>query len=174
MGQRQSGRIPRRRFPDVPRHLVAIDLRGKVTARTFSAANPGKKCAIGSKPDRARANLYFHVNALRTGFINKKAAKGDVSAAQFLHVDVDDLGVKDRIINFSPRPTIVVFSGGGYHSYWRLKEPVEDLDRVEAVNKAIAKQVGGDNCHNIDRIMRLPVPSIFQMQRSRPQAALRQ
>jgi len=30
------------------------------------------------------------------------------------------------------------------------------FDQIEAINKAIAKVVGGDNCHNVDRIMRVP------------------
>ena len=105
---------------------------------------------------QGNANLYFHVNTLRAGFINKKATKGDVLAARFVHVDVDDMGAEDRLLEFSPPPTVIVFSGGGYHGYWKLKEPSDDLARVEAVNLAIAERVGGDNCHNIDRIMRLP------------------
>lgn len=30
------------------------------------------------------------------------------------------------------------------------------FDQIEALNKVIANKVGGDNCHNVDRIMRLP------------------
>ena len=35
-------------------------------------------------------------------------------------------------------------------------EPTTDLDRVERINRQLAADLGGDNCHNIDRIMRLP------------------
>ena len=142
-------------FPNLPRHLVSIDLRGQVTARTFSTEHK-KQMRKWIETRQNKANLYFHVNALRTGFVNKKATKTDVSAGLFLHVDVDDLGAKDLLLEFVPSPTAIVFSGGGYHAYWKLSEAVDDPARVEAVNMAIAKRVGGDNCHNIDRIMRLP------------------
>jgi hypothetical protein len=49
-----------------------------------------------------------------------------------------------------------VFSGGGYQAFWKLREPSTALTRVERVNLEIARRLGGDNCHNIDRIMRLP------------------
>ena len=55
-----------------------------------------------------------------------------------------------------PPPTVTVFSGGGFQAFWALGEPTEDLHRVERLNAALAHQLGGDNCHNIDRIMRLP------------------
>jgi Virulence-associated protein E/RepB DNA-primase from phage plasmid len=142
-------------FPNLPRHLVAIDLDGRVSARTFL---PEDKIEMHDRTEarQGKSNLYFHVNALRPGTKNKKATKADVSAALFLHVDVDDIGAKDRLLAFSPPPTVIVFSGGGYQGFWKLKEPAADLARVEGVNMAIANRVGGDNCHNIDRIMRLP------------------
>jgi hypothetical protein len=142
-------------FPNLPRHLVAIDLNGRVTARTFLPEDR-KEMRARIEARQGNANSYFHVNLLRPGFTDKKATKADVSEALFLHVDVDDLDAKDRLLEFLPPPTVVVCSGGGYHAFWRQKEPADDLDRVEAVNLAIAKRVGGDNCHNIDRIMRLP------------------
>jgi len=29
-------------------------------------------------------------------------------------------------------------------------------EQFRAINKALAAQFGGDNCHNLDRVMRLP------------------
>lgn len=53
-------------------------------------------------------------------------------------------------------PSILVESGGGIHAYWLLSEPVEDHEAIEELNKRLAQIVGGDNTHNIDRVMRLP------------------
>jgi len=141
--------------PATTRHLVAISEGGKVVARSFK---PSENTAVREWIDarQGRANLYFSVNELRSGVANRKATKDDVARALYLHVDVDDVGALDRIRKHLPKPTAVVFSGGGYQAFWKLREPSADLARVERINQQIAQKLGGDNCHNIDRIMRLP------------------
>jgi len=141
--------------PDGPWHLVAMKPDGTPVAQTF---DPDDLDAISTWIDDSQGveNLYFHVNVLTPGFRNKKARKDDVKEAAFLHVDVDDLDALSRIERFAPRPTAVLFSGGGYQAFWRLSETCSDLERVERCNMKIAADLGGDKCHNIDRIMRLP------------------
>lgn len=138
-----------------PRHLVSIPLAGKLEARTF-LPNEEDEMRAWINAWQSKANLYFHVNGLRPGIMNKKATKNDVTKALFVHVDIDDPTAEDRVRSFTPPPTVIVSSGGGFHCYWELKEPNDDLVRVEAINIAVANALGGDNCHNIDRIMRLP------------------
>ncbi|MEW4461322.1 VapE domain-containing protein [Roseibium algicola] len=142
-------------FPGHPRHLVAISKRGHVEACTFQ---PFEDEDMFKWVDERQGvdNLYFHVNGLHQRVVNKKASKEDVVSAHYIHVDIDDPDAEERLLNFALQPTAIVFSGGGYHGYWKLVEPSDDLVRVEAVNQAVAKILGGDNCHNIDRIMRLP------------------
>jgi hypothetical protein len=61
-----------------------------------------------------------------------------------------------------PKPTALVFSGGGYQAFWRLREPrlldgtEPDYEDAKLYNKQLELVLGGDNCHNVDRIMRLP------------------
>jgi len=144
-----------RMFPNRPRHLVAIDPGGRVTARTFSPDQIEEMRAwIDAR--QGEANLYLHVNELRAGMKNKKASKGDVAKALSAHVDIDDVSAESRLRAFAPPPTAIVASGGGFHGYWALAEATTDLVAAEAINVALAKALGGDNCHNIDRIMRLP------------------
>ncbi|MCK7612356.1 VapE domain-containing protein [Roseibium sediminicola] len=142
-------------FPSQPRHLVAISNKGHVEACTFQ---PFEDEDMREWIDERQGvdNLYLHVNGLRPNVLNKKARKEDVLSAHYVHVDIDDLDAAKRISDFTPPPTVTVFSGGGYHHYWKLAEASDDLVRVEAINQAVAKALGGDNCHNIDRIMRLP------------------
>ncbi|MGK8641114.1 VapE domain-containing protein [Brucella anthropi] len=142
-------------YPGQRRHLVSLPLKGRLEASTFFASEDDEMRAW-IETRQGEDNLYFHVNGLRPGVMNKKASKDDVATAYFAHVDIDDPDAEERVLSFSPPPTVVVFSGGGYHAYWKLKNPTEDLVRVEAINMALAKALGGDNCHNIDRIMRLP------------------
>jgi hypothetical protein len=144
-----------RMFPRMLRHLVAIPLRGRLEAASF---HPGEDNQLRRwiEVRQREDNIFFHVNELKPGFENKKATKKDVSAALFVHVDIDDPHAEERLLTFSPPPTVILFSGGGYHGYWKLAEATDDLLRVEAINMTVAKALGGDNCHNIDRIMRLP------------------
>ncbi len=118
-----------------------------------------------------RRNLYFMVNPTR-GKVDKKAKKEDVEELAFLHVDVDPRKGEDlkseqaRAIKvlegFSPSPSAIIFSGGGYQAFWRLEEPVYiggDANRIaesEAYNRQMEIVLGGDHCWNIDRIMRIP------------------
>ncbi len=141
---------------NVTRHLVAISEDGKlVVVRSFKSTNPIAICAWIDER-QGKFNLYYSVNELKPGVVNRKATKDDISRAFYIHVDVDDAGALDRIRKFLPEPTVVVFSGGGYQAFWKLREPSTDLARVERINQQIARALGGDKCHNIDRIMRLP------------------
>jgi hypothetical protein len=121
------------------------------------------------------ANLYFHVNRPLTD-LNKKAEREDIKEVRWLHVDVDPrVGepVEDeqrRILSLMtqkrpagiPQPTVIIFSGGGYQAFWRLEMPIiidgqlEAAERAALYNIALEQAFQGDNCHNIDRIMRLP------------------
>lgn len=140
-----------------PCHLVAIPVRGRLEARTFQVGDDAEMAAWIDER-QGDANLYFHVNEAHAAFANKKATKDDIVAAHYIHVDLDDPSpdAEEHLRNFTPKPTVITHSGGGYHAFWKLEASTDDLVRVEAINMALAKALGGDNCHNIDRIMRLP------------------
>jgi hypothetical protein len=136
-------------------HLVVVPPDGKPTAKSFLASE--REALVGWINGRqGRDNVYFSVNRLEDGFVDQKAKKDNVAMARCLHVDVDDAGALERILAFQPKATAVVFSGGGYQAFWRLAEECSDLETVERHNAALARALGGDKCHNIDRIMRLP------------------
>jgi hypothetical protein len=108
--------------------------------------------------------------------LSKKAEREDIKEVAYLHVDIDPRANEDveaeqtRIFDMVaeptprglPPPTSVVFSGGGYQAFWKLETPIPvngDLALAEDAkryNIQIEQLCGGDNCHNIDRIMRLP------------------
>jgi len=120
------------------------------------------------------ANIYFSVaEPLRP--VTKKMERVDISRVHALHVDLDPRAGEDiaqeqaRILALLraptggiPAPTLIVNSGGGMQGYWFLKEPVA-VDGVESIaedlklyNVQIERQLGGDNCHDVSRIMRVP------------------
>jgi len=120
-------------------------------------------------------NLYFSVNpTLRP--TEKKAEREDIAALSYLHVDIDPRvgealeAERERALGLLttnrpegvPPPTFIIFSGGGYQAFWRLREPFRidgDLERAEQAklwNLQLELLFGADKCHNVDRIMRLP------------------
>jgi hypothetical protein len=141
-----------------PFHLVAIGEGQRPVARTFDNC-PSNEVTnwIAQQNDRER-NIYWHVAELDAGVRDRKAKKNDVARVHMLHVDVDDPSeaVLEKLTSFEPKPTAIIFSGGGFQAFWRLKVPTEDLAKAEAANKWLAEKFGGDHCHNVDRIMRVP------------------
>jgi hypothetical protein len=62
-----------------------------------------------------------------------------------------------------PKPTFVVFSGGGLHFYWMLDEPITDLARWTRIQKGLIRKCKAaglaqvdEKIHDAPRIMRLP------------------
>ena len=119
------------------RVLTAIPLNGsKTTTATFGAGD-SERMAEWIDARQGRQNIYFTVNR-----------------------------VFERVLReYDPAPSVIVDSGGGYQGFWLLDAPVvmegERGDEarhlpVEDRNRRIEVALGGDNCHNIDRIMRLP------------------
>lgn len=164
--------------PGGPWVLTAITPdRGTIDTQTFDESHlAGLKKWL--EANNGSANCYFMVNAAR-GPLAKKASKNDVEALEFLHVDVDapkeagttDAAAKlekakaailDSLEAFSPPPSCIIDSGGGYQGFWRLDEPlfvggnVQRAEEVETYNQQLEIVFKGDHCWNSDRIMRLP------------------
>ncbi len=55
-------------------------------------------------------------------------------------------------------PSILVFSGRGWHAYWLLADPAEGpaLALVKACNRAMAERTNGDTVHDLARVLRVP------------------
>ena len=157
--------------PTGPWTLTAIPVEGgKLTTTTFEAKAP-RKVDNWLKKFGTDHNIYFSVNPTRDA-VSKKASREDIDAVEYLHVDVDPRAgecladeqprILQSIREFKPVPTCLIFSGGGYQAFWRLEEPIKiggDIAKAEEAkryNMQLEIRLGGDNCHNIDRIMRLP------------------
>lgn len=145
----------------------------KIETRAFMPGGAADAEAWISSWNEKR-NIYFSVAEVLDPE-NKKAERENVAAVHWLHVDID-VGTGDLIEELDrikklvstklpdgvPRPTCVIYSGGGYQCFWRLKEPIPIHGNLEAAeqaalyNRQLEIVFGGDHCFNIDRIMRLP------------------
>lgn len=71
------------------------------------------------------------------------------------------------------RPSMIVWSGNGYHAYWLLEEPAEsreDLVTAERVMGLLAAGLEGDPVQDRSRILR--VPGTFNHKYDKPQPVL--
>ena len=144
--------------------LTAIVPDGAIITRTFRSDQ--EKGVLAWLSQHNKRNIYFQVNSSGQSILQKKASKNDISEAEFLHVDVDPDSklefeisrqeIFNRLTEYTFQPSFIIDSGGGYQAFWRLDVPTKDLNLAERCNLQIARELGGDHCHNIDRIMRLP------------------
>lgn len=187
----------RRWAPVGPWVLTSIVPDGKTKTDTFQASET-ERLTRWINERQGIQNIYFQVNPARR-HLTSKASKADVAALAWLHVDIDpDEGeapqaTKARALavlrGHSNPPTVIVDSGGGVQAFWQLAVPLpllgdNDDERVahaeaqlEPYNVALARAFGGDHCHNIDRIMRLPgtvnIPNRKKMKEGRVRALAR-
>jgi len=158
--------------PGGPWVLTAISLDKKsIETRTFREERPVLEWLERHGTDR---NIYFSVNPTRYD-VSKKPKRADVKELAWLHCDIDPRAGEDldqerqralRLLldppNGLPFPTAIVFSGGGYQGFWKLKEPFaingeEALyEKAKRYNQSLELVFGADNCSNVDRVMRLP------------------
>lgn len=161
-------------YPAGPWALTSISPdRKSIDTQTFM---PDQKKGLDNwlKKYNGERNIYWHVNPPMQA-ITKKAEREDIKEVCYLHVDIDPragedideerkraLGLLQHPKKGVPHPTCITFSGGGYQAFWKLREPIPingDLGRAEDAkryNIQLELIFGGDNCHNIDRLMRLP------------------
>src|SRR5665811_2409306 len=152
-------------LPTDQAHLCAIHPAGNrpVVGQSFPKTDSGQAAALRwlTEADRKGYGIYFN------------AKEAEVSTVRFLHVDADlpagtapddvetaraELLAK---IKAAPLvPSLIINSGNGFGLFWELAEPVivtaENLEDIKARNVALADQLGGDDCENLDRVMRLP------------------
>ena len=152
---------------------IQTDKKG-ITTTTF---RPDQEEELNAWLDKfnGERNIYFHVNSVIRE-LSSKAHKEDIKSAEWLHIDIDPqpgsdlqeereraLGLlTDNIPKGIPKPTVIIFSGGGYQGFWKLSSSVmidgdvKIAGDFELYNKRLEQVFGGDHCHNVDRIMRLP------------------
>ena len=115
--------------------------------------------------NRQNYNIYAGVNPRQA-----KGISGDegILLVRCLFADFDDILPGDgcgpsefvlmRIGEAKlPNPTLVISSGHGIHTYWRLSEPIEDLKKWKQLQERLICTLESDkSIKNPERIMRLP------------------
>jgi hypothetical protein len=151
-------------------NLCAITPDGPTASKTFQKTDEGRKKAKEwiAEQNKLR-NIYYQGASLTV--LNKRPHKQDTTLIHFAHADIDTHGPVDQIEAekkailkklraYGPRPSRIILSGNGFQALWDLKEPLKatgtNIERLEAINKALAEALGGDPCHDVNHLLRLP------------------
>jgi len=166
--------------PEGPWDLVAFPIEGGGPKAKRFAPVQADECGAWIEQRAADGhNLYFHVNPNNAP--DRKALKTEVTEVRYLHVDLDPHDgedwddAQDRMTRLLfeelpslgdagkvHKPTFVVDSGNGYWGFWKLDPPIqldgtkECAEEAECYNRALEMGFDADNCHNVDRVARLP------------------
>jgi len=123
-------------------------------------------------------DVYVGVNPRNGGGGRKENI--DYIAAFHAEIDYGHAGHKKKPIyksydeayraidEFSPAPTLINHSGGGFHCYWLLHPPVAvkevGIEYLENINKSLSMNLGGDQgTHDISRVLRVPGTCNFKV-----------
>ena len=121
-------------------------------------------------------NLYYNANTATQNAPNDKIKKIDIESINAIWIDLDPDKSKNyneerlRLSNLAKElndselpPSYIVDSGNGIQCLWLLDEPLpyERYKDVEALMRGLNLKHGGDNTHNIDRLLRLPYTTNF-------------
>ena len=147
---RTLGFIRLRAFHPVTKAQETVGVRGAEAVRSFA------------EKWKDTHDVYFSVATTKFG---GQSTKKDVVEIVTAHVDLDvhdatqQSATFKKLVDFSPTPSIIVFSGGGFHAYWLLsgKTGAEGIDKIETLNRRMIKLLGADpGTHDCVRLLRLP------------------
>lgn len=101
---------------------------------------------------------YVAIGLRRKGLTRyRRGGVSDVVALPALFVDVDNpsKATLHQLQSIQPEPSCITFSGGGYHAYWWLHEPLTDMVVARHLLRGLAERVSGDSLSPA-QILRLP------------------
>ena len=160
-------------MPPNPVNLLSIDPTGATPTRpqTFKLKDKIAKWMAAQQAEGR--NLYYQ--DCGASVVNKRPKKNDVTTLYCTHVDAEvqpkntpsgsEYDAKravllKQLLDYSPPPTVIVDSGNGYQAFWYFAEPIRATDdnirRVEAINTYWREKFGGDACHDVAHVMRVP------------------
>lgn len=156
--------------------------------RTFY---PGDDVALEAFIDKYKptCNMYYVLNPV-VAAVTKNPTKEQIAQVEYFHVDVDPDKRSSEPIESQKKkilaalraksPTFIIDSGGGMQALWRLQTPLKvvldppNIPEIEAFNRQLEREFSADNCHNINRLLRLPhttnFPTAVKRKRGRVEA----
>lgn len=138
----------------------------------LSELRKAKKWAMmESDPDNVNGQkeIYTRILPIRPECRLTKGRRGgekDSAGTSVLWVELDfdkTTHSQDEVLkalrSFEPQPTAIIFSGGGYHVYWKLSTFEQDTLAVKRRTLGLSQKLkayGADDCYDLARILRVP------------------
>jgi hypothetical protein len=91
---------------------------------------------------------YVAIGLRRKGLTRyRRGGLSDIVALPALFVDVDNpsSSTLKHLQSMRPEPSCITFTGGGYHAYWWLNEPLTDMQLARHLIRGLAHQTDGDS-----------------------------
>ena len=162
-------------LPTMMVHLTAIHpTTTRILGQSFNKTASGKAAALKWIAGAAKGGygVYFNFNEVspRLDLRHVKAKETEISTVYALHVDVDPPegtpakmlpAVREKMLVKikAAEPSLVINSGNGYGVFFAI-DPVTvtdaNRDSIKARNIELAERLGGDDCEDLCRVMRLP------------------
>lgn len=145
-------------------HLVAILPDTKNIVGKYFGSDVDAALAWAANVNGNGWGVYWTLNYVGPS-VGAKPSKDDIQAARGAHCDLDppkdgrtwEKGEKiGALADHALPPSLVIDSGNGVQPVWLLDEPAREWLQIEAANIGIRDTFGGDDCHNIDRLLRVP------------------
>lgn len=76
----------------------------------------------------------------------RRGSERDLLALPAVFVDLDDTTSESltRLRNLRPAPSCITFTGGGYHAYWWLDEPLSDMGLARGILRGLQRVAKSD------------------------------
>ena len=140
----------------------ALDCLGNMAKRAVALSSEG-------------CEVYFGVGTR----LERKGGKNSVAMLPGPFCDLDfsafesgGIEALERLDRFNPQPSLLVHSGGGLHSYWRLKTPLLPAKQTSAIIRSLVRNLGADRAAtDLSRVLR--VPGTWSWKRNTPVRLLR-
>jgi hypothetical protein len=153
MGEINLRIFPKNHYPENFYFDNAID----ASTKAFDLCNAGIDVYVSVNPRVGKGGKKQHVHYVSSFHVEVDYGK-DGHKKPPEHESYDQ--ALESIQKFKLQPTIINHSGGGFHLYWILNQPlnVKDfgIDNIELINKTLLVKLGGDpGTHDISRVLRV-------------------
>lgn len=145
--------------------------RGEGGERRVATRSPGHVADFMHKWDKPGRGMYFGMSTVKPGAKRNKencvktpALWTDQDFGKIYDCPADPAEARgfvlEKLKRLKYQPSIIVFSGGGVHCYWLLKEPLQtqdEMERIEGTLRQLADVSAGDlPVCQVASVLRLP------------------
>lgn len=162
---REFSEIETRSFSDDAEMAAFIARQGSAERGTYWQVNECSAAADGNgtRPTKSHVGL---IRVLHLDYDFKDIDPNGLMTPEYVEQLKDQLLTRLIEPKGIPAPTFVVSSGGGFHAYWVLEQPLEatpeNIALAESINADIATRFGADpSTRDVSRLLRVPYTTNF-------------